>query len=486
MRPRFASVVLALALTAGLLGVHPAAADDPSTDGAGSPNLSHVDNIPYAGSSEFDGLMKGSDLEFHTIGGRDYAFAGAYITGLHIVDITDPDDAQLVAVYDCGIAQGDIQIFEQGASVYVAYTADIYSATKRDTACFQDAQFRIGRIPSPPYGTFLIDVTDPAGPVAVNFVQITKGSHNVTVHPDGAYLYNSNSEIVPSRSDPPAIEVFDISDVTDPSFVTKLSLTTGLESHDITFSEDGTRAYSAALTHTLVLDTTDPAAPEIIGRIADPTINIHHQADPVTVTDPILGERTFLVVTDEVGGASGNVACPGGGLHVFDITGPLELAPVKVGFFVIPEVRLAEGSHGAFERCTAHVLRMYPDEGVMTIGWYNAGVRVLDISGLAGVSAGLTPEAGSTGAGIREIGWYTFPDSDTWTAKVRRFDEDGSFHLFANDARRGFDVYRFDASAPESSDGGLWLSPQAAATRLLPASALKTATSAPYCVIALR
>ena len=43
-------------------------------------------------------------------------------------------------------------------------------------------------------------------------------------------------------------------------------LSLGSESHDITFNADGTRAYSAALSQTLVLDTTDPANPEQVHR----------------------------------------------------------------------------------------------------------------------------------------------------------------------------------------------------------------------------
>jgi hypothetical protein len=101
----------------------------------------------------------------------------------------------------------------------------------------------------------------------------------------------------------------------------------------------------------------------------DPSINIAHQSDPVTVDDPILGERTFLVITDELAGAAGNAACPGGGLHVYDITGSLETNPVKVGVWNMPEVRPAVDNLS----CTAHVLRLYPEQGLMTIAWYDAG-----------------------------------------------------------------------------------------------------------------
>ena len=49
-------------------------------------NMKIIANVPYA---------SGSDMEFATIKGRDYAFAGSFASvkdggGLHVIDITDP------------------------------------------------------------------------------------------------------------------------------------------------------------------------------------------------------------------------------------------------------------------------------------------------------------------------------------------------------------------------------------------------------------
>lgn len=57
---------------------------------------------------------------------------------------------------------------------------------------------------------------------------------------------------------------------------------------------------------------------------------------------------------------------------------------------------------------------------------------------------------------MREIGHAFFEESDTWAAKVDRFEPDGSFYLFASDTVRGFEVYRFDASASEQASQGTW------------------------------
>jgi hypothetical protein len=89
---------------------------------------------------------------------------------------------------------------------------------------------------------------------------------------------------------------------------------------------------------------------------------------------------------------------------------------------------------------------------------------VIDINNLVGVSAGTDPAVGSVGAGMREVGYYEFPDSETWSAKTNHIAADGSFYLFANDHTRGFDVFHYTApkqplpvSAAPST--GRWLTP---------------------------
>jgi hypothetical protein len=434
---RLSICVLLLTL---LLGLSPAAAET----GTGTPNMRHVASLAYK-KRWGEKTSFGTDIEFARIRGRNYALAGTYRNGLQIVDITRPRRPSITAVYDCGIAQGDTQVFRRGARTLVTYTADgSASNTFPNSRCYRDVGIR-----RKAYGTFIVDITNPKRPVTAGFIEVTQGSHNQSVHPSGRFMYNSNAD---SRI-PSAIEVIDISDVRRPRIVKELPLDTGFESHDITFSSHGKRAYAAALTHTLIIDTTDAANPKIIGRIIDPAIDLHHQSDPITVNDPLLGERTFLVVTDELNGAAGNGYCPGGGLHVYDITGDLEQTPVKVGFWAIPEVWPAVGNFA----CTAHVLRFYPERRLMTIAWYDAGVRVVDVSGLAGVSVGAAGR--NVGPGMREIGYYTLPDADTWSAKTNHFESDGSFYLFANDINRGLDVYRFDASMPVSGLAGTWLTP---------------------------
>jgi hypothetical protein len=474
-----ARAVAALAAVAALfvlLAPESRADDDPAIH---SPNLTPVANLAYA--DRFDtGANQGTDIEFarlkHKGKVRDFAVAGSYDNGLQIVDVSDPTRPNLVGRYDCGVAQGDVQVFTRGARTYATYTMDAGYRLHEDSQCVRDAKalglfepttshpldvdpfgallpdYAYGR---PGIGTYIADITDPARPRTVSFVGVPKGSHNQSVHPSGDYLYNSNSQLYTTALNA-GIEVYDIRDFAQPRLVAVLPLPPvpglGSESHDITFDERGDRAYSAALSHTAIIDTTVVDKPRIISTIVDPTINVHHQSTKATLTDDNLGvTRDFLFIEDELAGAAGFDPCPSGGLHVYDITGPLEAAPVKVGYWNIADLRYptAEGNVGA--QCTMHVFQVHPEEGILTAAFYNGGVRVVDISSIVGVALG------ATGVGMKEIGHARFPDSLSWSAKTPRIDPDGSFHLYSNDLNRGLDVFRFDPGAETSDGTGTWL-----------------------------
>lgn len=443
-----------------------------------SPNMSHV--ASYQWRSE--GTQLGTDLEFATIRGRDYAFAGTYAFGMQIIDITNPLRPTRAGVFECGLAQGDVQVFRQGARWLATYTAD--DGFSNGGACYS----RLG-VSRGTTGTFIADVTEPTKPRAVGFLPIILGSHNMTVHPGGRFLYNSDSEL-PGRGQ---VEIWDIANPAKPKQVRVIDLlpvpravnSAPTSSHDITFNAAGTRAYVAALTYTVVLDTTAPGAPHPISWIADPAVTLHHQSDPVTV-QTVAGPITYLVISDELGGGATNV-CPGGGLHVYNITGPLELAPVKLGAFFAPY----QGASPA-RACTSHVLRMHPEEKIMTIGWYGLGSRVIDFSGLIGLSAGPDETRGTVGPGMREVGYLRYQNSDTWTAKTNRIARDGSFFLYVNDHQRGFEVLRYTppprgllSGGPGGIDPGRWLTPAQALDETLERRETTPAdpSAAPYCVL---
>jgi hypothetical protein len=420
---------------------------EPQTEGGIGENMEFVTNSPYEVVDGATRGMAGTDIEFARIAGRDYAFAGTYFNGLQIVDITNPATPVKTAVYDCKILQGDVQVFKQGSRVLATYTADsTFKAVGAESRCAKDLGIEAGQL-----GTVILDVTNPAKPTSVSFAEVPEGSHNMTVHPSGNYLYNSNSDLLvrtpagpaTTTSTNPNIAIFDIRTPTAPKLVQRfpleyIPLSLGSESHDVTFSADGTRAYSAALSQTLVLDTTDPENPKQIAQILDPTIQVSHGADPITLKREDGSERTLLLISDEQAGAAAGTNCPGGGVHIYDITGDLESSPKKLGIWFIGETKPSTAT------CTAHVFRMHGPQGLFTIAWYDQGVRVVDVAGLADLPTPAVPFVTSgDGNGIREIGRYTFEDHNTWSFKTNRIGTDGSFYGFGNDLGRGLDVYRF-------------------------------------------
>jgi hypothetical protein len=419
--------------------------------------VAHVANVPHQLFTPAD-AQSGSDIEFMTVGGRDYALAGTLRNGLQITDVSDPTRPVRAAVYDCSITQGDVQVFRQGDRVLATYTADSAIAPRAATgarteanekrfsaACVQEANALGAQLDGSELGTFLVDLTDPARPRTAGFLEVPKGSHNQTVHPSGEYLYNSNSDLI-VNSPLPQITIHDIRDPAKPRLVQEFRYppgqpTLGEESHDIFFNATGTRAYVASLGSTLILDTSRPENPVIVTQFIDSQNSLVHQSDIVTLPRKDGTLRTLLVTTDEQAGAATNPACPGGGLHVYDITGDKERSPLanKLGTWFIDTVE----PRAPEQACTSHVLRMHPEQGLMTIAWYTAGVRVLDISGLAEVTGTPATVARGNGVGIREVGSFVFPDSDTWSFKTNRIAADGTFFGYGNDLARGLDVYRF-------------------------------------------
>ncbi len=497
MKKRALFLAVAITSTAAFAPVGSTSAE---AEGVGSDNFTLVQNLPHESGG------RGSDIEFLTLTfnnatqaqkagftkdpaadalpdvkgiQKDIALAGTTGAQFHLYDITTPGAAYQTAAYECPANQGDTQVFsrtEKNGKVrwFTTYTVeDGGSSLTGMEKCGEDAGLEAGAGTEggKHTGTFIIEITNPFKPKAVAFIPVEEGSHNGTVHPSGNYFYNSNSSLINEvTSRMPGIEVYDISDFANITRTKKLALpfvpaSLGTESHDITFNEAGDRAYSAALSQGVIIDTSDPADPKVLSNWVDPTINVWHQADPIQV-----GDRTLLVVEDEVAGAVGTGQCPNGGVHVFDVTGD-PAQPAKLGYWNIdePRVHALDASSPAYS-CTAHVFRLYPEAGMMTISYYNGGVRVVDLNGLAGIGLGARTVQGDP---MLQVGWRRFANSNSWAAKAPRIPVvDGKvqdFHVYSNGAR-GLDVLAFDAddaaSAAEAAQYGRWLTPAEAAATL--------------------
>ena len=96
------------------------------------------------------------------------------------------------------------------------------------------------------------------------------------------------------------------------------------------------------------------------------------------------------------------------------------------------------------------MFRVHQKEQLLTAAFYNGGVRVVDLSGLAGISLGSSQLVGE---GMKEIGYYRMPDADTWSAKTPQIDrKTGDFYLFGNDIARGLDIYHYTGAGKQAEE----------------------------------
>jgi hypothetical protein len=441
----------------------PAGATTPPPFSA-NPNLKHTANLKWTG---------GTDLEIVKIKGKRYVVAGAQNNynpttspGLRVIDVNNPAKPKVVGFLPCNTSQNDVQV--RGTTAFLAVDFN----QKGDADGRNDCFTQLGGI-APAEGVVVVDLANPAKPRAVGFVKMPTGAHNTTVHPTKPVLYVSESEslAVPKPTALQPIWIIDFAKPKAPKMVGSFNLGPGDSPHDITFSANGKRAYVAAgfTGATFILDTSSPLEPKVLGRIYDPAINFAHQADATP-------DGKYLLITDELVGAEGNMYCPGGGIHVWDIANPA--APVKVGAFYIPDTFPSAdpgprpnpvGVGPKIFRCTAHVMRMTPDGKTLVMGWYSQGVQVLDLTALSGVGAGVGGSHPAGVPGIKRIANWTTSGADTWSAKM---DDRG--YIFTGDTQRGFDVLKFDRKnlSPKVSPGE-WLTPSQALFRGLRSKALQ-------------
>jgi hypothetical protein len=334
-----------------------------------------------------------------------------------VVDISDPTKPKRVGKFNCPGGQNDIQLSPDGRWVAMAIET-------RSNGCHPQDE-----------GTSILDVSDPANPREVAFInrqELPNGSHNNTL--DWPYLYVN--QYVTSYSQ---LEIFDLSTPSQPKKVGGLSFNGEDSVHDLYVDHrpDGkTFAYAASIGFSDVIDVTDPTNPILRERLQDPHVTISHQSEPNF-------DRRLLLVTDEYnGGAAFTGACGGGPARVPVPTGipqfgdPQDIGALhfyrldargniadsgaidKAGTFNIPYAANEEPSAG----CTIHIFWQAPDENRLVTAWYGQGVRIVDFS---------------DPAAPKELGHFIASGSDVWAAKPHRG------YIFTGDILRGMDVLKY-------------------------------------------
>ncbi len=292
----------------------------------------------------------------------DIAYVSGGGAGFYTVDVSDPARP---------IKLGELATNLDGDALY-----------SRDADILQAGNRTIAALAASGAGMHFVDVTDPARPELLSTLDLDASAHNLAVVPGTTLVYNSRSL---GDAVEPGIDIVDASDPANPELAKAWIFpraqgphpiaTTGC--HDITIYPEADRAYCAGVTQTYILGIQDPLDPTVEGIIENPLINIHHYALPAQ-------DHELLLIGDEYGGAAApacfgattqgerTLSTPTGALWIYDISDPA--APVLQGWLSPPSQAEAPTP------CTAHFGRLIEDRPLIAMGWYNAGVLLVDFS----------------------------------------------------------------------------------------------------------
>jgi hypothetical protein len=307
--------------------------------------------------------------------GRDYAYTGTYSSNLmYAWDVTDPAVPTITdSVSFDGRRVNDVKI---NADASLAVVTSENAANRRN-------------------GITILDLTDPAHPRrGVHFTeQMTGGVHNTWIEGNLVYAIHYGTHDV---------KIVDISDPESPRLVGEWGLPVeGRYLHDVTIL-DGLAYLSYWDNGVVILDVGNgvkggtPTNPVLVSQYqyryqlgTEWYGNTHHA----------IRYGDYVFVGDEIFGCSECINGPRGYVHVVDVT-DIE-HPREVATYRVPE---------------AGVHNMWAEDDLLYIGYYQAGLRVLDISGEL---------RGDLYRQQREVGWYMTQDgqgavpnaTDTWGAQ---------------------------------------------------------------------
>ncbi len=260
-------------------------------------NPTPVGSLGDAVDAETEGAVVGQllldgarDVDIFTIGGRTYAAVASSVdNGLQIIDITDP--ASPAAAGQLEDTEDSDELLLDGAQGVAVFT--IGNRTYAAVASFADD------------GLQLVDVTDPASPVAAGSLEDTgstelDGASDVAVFTIGGNTYAA----VASASGDDGLQIVDVTDPARP--VAAGSIADGdslllLTARDVAVFTMGGRIYAAVTSFAddglQIVDVTDPASPVAAGSLED--TGSLRLAGATGVAVFTIGGNTYAAVTAE-------------------------------------------------------------------------------------------------------------------------------------------------------------------------------------------
>ncbi len=435
----------ALALSTTLIPNAAAASDiPPEGEVETSDNVDHVANLPL--EPPLDGEEStGSDLAFT----GDYAIAGNY-DGFAIYDISDPENPETVSQVLCEGGQGDVSVSGDLLYFSVDYPREDESCGSPESDPSDADAFE---------GVRIFDISDKAEPSYVSAVPTDCGSHTNTLVPgdDGTdYIYVSSyapSEEFPNCQ-PPHDKISIIEVPTDDPASSEVvnepvlfpdggnegdgDLMRPTEGcHDITAYPELDVAAGACMGDGILMDTTDPAEPEVFEQVQDENFAFWHSASFNNDADTIL-------FTDELGGGSAptcneETGPERGADALYSVDGDLgEGDNPELAFDGYYKIDRHQSDN---ENCVAHNGSLIPVEGgdFYVQAWYQGGVSLIDFNDTQ------QPE---------EIGYFERgPISEdelvtggSWSAYYY------NGYIYSRDMTEGLDVLKVDDERLESAE----------------------------------
>jgi hypothetical protein len=282
---------------------------------------------------------------------------------------------------------------------------------------------------------YLIDVSDPSAPAirsVLNATFDTGNGHIANCIADCTYLYTTGTS--------EGLSIYDIRDLANPRFVKTVRLPGDGFTHDVNNDAHGV-TWVTGEDGTFGFDTSDPLNPRLLLRSDESITNtggglpgddgstpldfLHHNS--LRISDDV------LAVTEE---DYAKPTCEGqGSLQTWRITdahnadGTQKLELLDLWTTELNELISLSGRSPATVNCSAH----WFDEsgGLLAQGWYDQGVRFLDVS---------------TPTDIRQVGFYA-TSGTFWGAYFAPTDPTRQI-VYALDVTSGIDVLRIDRGGP--------------------------------------
>jgi hypothetical protein len=365
------------------------------------------------GMHTVDGVETDRVMDLAVLGLSDI---GGGFQGFEILDITDPTQPVSLSRRACGDFHNDIAVWEN----YLVLGSDGFD----NGACDGDVS-QTGP------GIYVFDITDPARPAlvagfdgasALDRLELTTGTHNLAIHPDGL-VYYATAGFDAVEPDFGYVDLTNLEGGQVDIPMRDISPTATDGCHDMGFSFDApimdpiTAAITPtdlmvcpAIETTYIWDITNPKMPVQLSAIANPAINIHHGGR-------FAPDGTTLLLGDELAGAGAPSGCfsggPVGAIWTYDLTSVR--VPVLTGYVSASE------SPGTIETCTSHFYNFVPnsdDKTLVMTGWYGSGMVMHDVTNLASASVnglGLRP----IGAGA-EVAHLEPTNAELWSAYAYR------------------------------------------------------------------